>query len=219
MTEEEWQTTTEWQALLAYMRDMATDFLRACRQARRLAYTCAMQHRHHMTNVRTLEALDLLERALSSRSLREGLEDAHRMAAKVAGDPPFGITPWYKEGWAAHILSMATIEDHWTAATRAAECLASQTTPRSGWIADAIRELFGNPFRPVVLPGGWQRFHNGLIVRLAQQAHAERRIDTLQVLADALEDAGCADAYLLDHLRSATHLPGCWAVELLRDED
>jgi hypothetical protein len=38
----------------------------------------------------------------------------------------------------------------------------------------------------------------------------------LAVLADALEDAGCADADLLGHLRGpGPHIRGCWAVDLL----
>ena len=38
----------------------------------------------------------------------------------------------------------------------------------------------------------------------------------LAVLADALEDAGCTDAALLEHLRSAgPHVQGCFALDLL----
>jgi hypothetical protein len=38
----------------------------------------------------------------------------------------------------------------------------------------------------------------------------------LAVLADALEEAGCADPDLLGHLRGpGPHVRGCWAVDLL----
>ena len=38
----------------------------------------------------------------------------------------------------------------------------------------------------------------------------------LAVLSDALEEAGCAEARLLDHLRGPSpHVRGCWAVDLL----
>jgi hypothetical protein len=38
----------------------------------------------------------------------------------------------------------------------------------------------------------------------------------LAVLADALEEAGCADAGLLGHLRSrGPHVRGCWALDLI----
>jgi hypothetical protein len=43
-----------------------------------------------------------------------------------------------------------------------------------------------------------------------------RAFDRLPVLADALDDAGCADAELLGHLRAPTpHARGCWALDLL----
>jgi hypothetical protein len=36
------------------------------------------------------------------------------------------------------------------------------------------------------------------------------------VLADALEEAGCTDASILEHLRSrGPHVRGCFAVDLL----
>jgi hypothetical protein len=36
------------------------------------------------------------------------------------------------------------------------------------------------------------------------------------VLADALEEAGCTDAALLDHLRGpGIHVRGCWVVDAL----
>jgi hypothetical protein len=40
--------------------------------------------------------------------------------------------------------------------------------------------------------------------------------ERLTALADALEDAGCADPELLGHLRSpGPHVRGCWAVDLV----
>ena len=38
----------------------------------------------------------------------------------------------------------------------------------------------------------------------------------LPILADALEDAGCADAAILAHCRGpGEHVRGCWVVDLL----
>jgi hypothetical protein len=43
-----------------------------------------------------------------------------------------------------------------------------------------------------------------------------RAFDRLPLLADALEEAGCADADILAHCRSGGgHLRGCWVVDLL----
>jgi hypothetical protein len=56
----------------------------------------------------------------------------------------------------------------------------------------------------------------GTVPKVAQAIYEERAFDRLPVLADALEDAGCADAGLLGHLRgSGPHVRGCCSVDLL----
>jgi hypothetical protein len=82
------------------------------------------------------------------------------------------------------------------------------------------REVFGNPFRPVILDPAWS---TPQVVALAQAAYDEREMPAgtldaarLAVLADALEDAGCDQPDLLGHLRGpGPHVRGCWAVDLL----
>ena len=83
-----------------------------------------------------------------------------------------------------------------------------------------LREVFGNPFRPVALDPGWRTIS---VLALAKAAYEERSLPVgtldparLAVLADALEDAGCNNADILAHLRSPeSHVRGCWAVDLL----
>jgi hypothetical protein len=49
---------------------------------------------------------------------------------------------------------------------------------------------------------------------LAAAISAERAFERLPVLADALEEAGCADADILGHLRGPRpHGLGCWVVD------
>jgi hypothetical protein len=87
-----------------------------------------------------------------------------------------------------------------------------------------VVEIIGNPFRPSPpLNPSWISWNNGTVRRLAEAAYNERQLPTgsldgarLAVLADALEEAGCDDAGLLGHLRSAgPHFRGCWALDLL----
>jgi hypothetical protein len=55
---------------------------------------------------------------------------------------------------------------------------------------------------------------------MARETYAERRYRDLPILADALEDAGCADATLLAHLRGpGPHACGCWALDLILSKD
>jgi hypothetical protein len=83
-----------------------------------------------------------------------------------------------------------------------------------------IRDIIGNPFRPLTLNPNWLTAD---VVRLAQAAYDQRTLPAgtleparLALLADALEDAGCTDADLLGHLRGGgPHVRGCWAVDAL----
>ena len=44
-----------------------------------------------------------------------------------------------------------------------------------------------------------------------------RDFGAMPILADALQDAGCEDAAILDHCRDANgvHVRGCWVVDLV----
>jgi hypothetical protein len=85
-----------------------------------------------------------------------------------------------------------------------------------------LREIFGNPFRPVSVRPAWLAWNDGAVPRLARAAYEERSLPAgtldrarLAVLADALEEAGCADPDILSHLRGGPHVRGCWAIDLL----
>ena len=77
-----------------------------------------------------------------------------------------------------------------------------------------IREVFGNPFRPVTVHPAWRTSD---VLLLAQGIYAERAFDRMPILADALQDAGCDNEDILAHLRdvNATHVRGCWALDLV----
>jgi hypothetical protein len=89
--------------------------------------------------------------------------------------------------------------------------------------AALLHDIFGNPFRPAAVDPAWLAWHGGAIPNLAQTVYEERELPSghldaarLAVLADMLEEAGCADAQLLGHLRGpGPHVRGCFAVDLL----
>jgi hypothetical protein len=87
-----------------------------------------------------------------------------------------------------------------------------------------IRDIFGSPFRqPPHLEPAWLAWHRGAVMSLAQAAYDNRQLSAglldnarLAVLADALEEAGCADPALLGHLRSGgEHVRGCFVIDSL----
>jgi hypothetical protein len=83
--------------------------------------------------------------------------------------------------------------------------------------AQLVRCIFGNPFRPLPsLDPAWLTWNGGAVRKLAVSIHAERRFGDLPVLADALEEAGCAAEAILRHCRDGgEHAPGCWVLDLL----
>jgi hypothetical protein len=82
--------------------------------------------------------------------------------------------------------------------------------------ADLLRELIGNPFRPVVVAPEWLAWSDGAVRKLAAGLYEERAFERMGILGDALEEAGCGDDAILAHCRGeANHVRGCWLVDLL----
>jgi hypothetical protein len=76
-----------------------------------------------------------------------------------------------------------------------------------------IRDILGIPFRPVPFQTAWQTC---TVAGLAQAIYADRAFERLPILADALEDAGCDNADILNHCRQGgEHVRGCWVVDLI----
>jgi hypothetical protein len=79
-----------------------------------------------------------------------------------------------------------------------------------------VRDIFGNPFRPVSVDPAWLRWNDGTAVAIARRVYDERRFEDLPILADALEEAGCTSGDILEHCRGpGPHVRGCWVVDLL----
>ena len=87
-------------------------------------------------------------------------------------------------------------------------------TKHVGWPdGDIIRDLFGDPFRPVAFDLRWRTTD---AIGLARAIYDDRAFDRLPILADALMDAGCDDEDILAHCRTdGPHVRGCWVVDLV----
>ena len=87
--------------------------------------------------------------------------------------------------------------------------------PRALWreFASLIHDVMGNPFRPITLDPVWR---TSTVLTLADGIYADRAFDRLPILADALQDAGCENADVLEHCRGpGPHVRGCWVVDLV----
>jgi hypothetical protein len=84
---------------------------------------------------------------------------------------------------------------------------------RQAELADLLREIAGNPFRPVALDPSWRTSD---AQALARTIYDERAFERMPILGDALEDAGCTDQASLDHCRrDGHHVRSCWVVDLV----
>jgi hypothetical protein len=76
-----------------------------------------------------------------------------------------------------------------------------------------LRDIFGNPFRPVTLDPSWL---TPTVTALARHMYEGRDFSAMPILADALQDAGCDNADILGHCRGpGLHVRGCWVVDLV----
>jgi hypothetical protein len=88
-----------------------------------------------------------------------------------------------------------------------------QNSPERPAQAALIRCLAGNPFRPAAFDPAWR---TATVVALAEGIYEERAFDRMPILADALQEAGCEDAEVLDHCRGpGPHGRGCRVIDLL----
>jgi hypothetical protein len=77
--------------------------------------------------------------------------------------------------------------------------------------ASLLRDIFGNPLRPVAFSPSWR---TDTAVSLARTMYDTRDFSAMPILADALQDAGCDNEDVLAHCRGpGPHVRGCWVVD------
>ncbi len=70
--------------------------------------------------------------------------------------------------------------------------------------------------KPPVIDPAWLSANNGTAAAVTRAVHGGCRWGDLPVLADALQEGGCEDVFLLGHLRAGRpHARHCWATRLL----
>jgi hypothetical protein len=228
MTEAEWLTSTDPQAMLAFLRDSgrASD-----RKLRLFSAACCRRVWNLLSDKYSRKALKTAERHADGEVSQEKLKFAWG-EARWAAQVEYREDRQTAEGtamWAVSLVCEADVGRALAAVEVAARCEAWPITPSS--FVDAqqgqeslLRCIMGNPFRPLPpLTPFLRDWQEGLIVRMANAIYEERALPEgtlaptrLGILADALMDAGCTDTDLLAHLRSpGPHVRGCWATDLL----
>jgi hypothetical protein len=86
-------------------------------------------------------------------------------------------------------------------------------SPEARIQAPLLRDIVGNPFRPVSFDPVWR---TDTTVSLAKHVYGSRDFSAMPILADALQDAGCDSPDILSHCRGpGPHVRGCWVVDLV----
>jgi hypothetical protein len=222
MTEQEWQALGTAQEMIGFLlqSEASNRKLRlfACACCRRIwfQFKKTEQCRH---------GVEVAERYADGQATDRELKRAHEAAVRA-----YHARSSYGPGQARLAVTFAVAPDL-TDLYCISEAVSSGVS-KSGWNdregehsehgahPKVLREIFGNPFRPVTLNPAWL---TPTVTTLATAGYEERalpsgELDTarLAVLADALEEAGCDNPDMLNHLRSpGPHVRGCWAVDLL----
>jgi hypothetical protein len=110
---------------------------------------------------------------------------------------------------AAKAAFLARELSRWAAPAEERETVAAQEAAAQFAL---FREIGGDGSRP---DARWPAWRTSDVLALARGIHRDRAFDRLPILADALQDAGCGDATVLDHCRRpGGHVRGCWVVDL-----
>lgn len=241
MTETEWLACEDLVPMLEFLRGKVSD-----RKLRLFAVACCrriwqlLENESSQQTVQTAEQYaDRMVGQEQLETVRTAADTARRQAGLDARLQDMGQPGNYWKMWMARATVMTAAVNAYEAAEQTARSvtetihdLHADNTPHLEEVAKArtkikrrsgrtelkelsvlLREIFGNRFRPVIVDPSWQIAN---VVAIAQAIYDERAFDRLPILADALEDAGCTSANVLDHCRGGgEHVRGCWAVDLL----
>jgi hypothetical protein len=195
----------------AFEAQAAWDRVRSAKHAARIAQR--MADRAHARGSRGREK-EAAERA--DRVTQDAAEEARKLARKVWSE--FGSQNAILAARFAAYTETANrpVVSHCLKGTRqeaesALKVAREQLDDRS-----VLGDLFGNPFRPIAISPAWLAWHHRTIPRLAQAIYDDRAFDRMPVLADALEEAGCADVEMLGHCRGLEpHFRGCFLLDAI----
>jgi hypothetical protein len=228
-TERAWLASTTPHSLLLTLKGK-----RLPRQRRLFAVACCRRWLHEMLDAESRQAVEVAERYADGLASGEELAAAYRAAQEAAARRlnPCLTAPEWKAGplWNAWRLAHAA---QLACASSKMEDAANEIRLRIAHLLGKnrdkqldqemliqcalIRDIFGNPFRPqLTVDRSWLSWNDRTVPNLAQAIYIDRSFDRLPILADALEEAGCDNADILNHCRQhGEHVRGCWVVDLL----
>jgi hypothetical protein len=234
MTEAQWSASAQPYDLLEYVR-IRTRGRSDPRRMRLFSCACVRAVWHLLTDDRSRRVVEVAEEYADGRATAEELGEASRGASAVAyaaRKDPFKDAAWA----ATHVTGadaqagMCACSAFGSASQALAKAATRKVAERDTHQANArahqaalLRDIFGNPFRPVRVDSAWL---TPAVAKLARRAYEGRSLPGgelnpkhLAALADKLAAAG-ASGELVDHLRGpGPHVRGCWAVDAALGRD
>jgi hypothetical protein len=217
MTEAEWNASRDLDRMLWSLRHRVNE-----RKPRLFGAACARRVWHLLLE-QSRAAVEAAEQFANALVEKDVLVKAHSRAGAEASRLTLNSAAWYAARAAVSASYPGTgvvYQSHHTAEAAArAVSLSGDVDEYPAYDAECVaqcgllRDIVGCPFRPLTLDRRWL---TPTVAGIAHSASEERRFSALPVLADALDDAGCQDATLLNHLRGpGPHALGCWALDLI----
>ncbi len=207
-TEAEWLASDNWEALVDGRGAQFTQ-----RKLRLFVCACCRAAWHLLEHPGSRAAVEIAEQFADGAVTDTERRAAIRGASKTIDSAgPVGSKAYHAACAADDLINgpnLGLFDGSYLLAT-ALQCDPPEPLPH----AALLREIFGNPFRPVTFDPIWRTSD---VMLLANGIYAERAFERMPILADALQDAGCDSDDILAHLRdaNATHVRGCWALDLV----
>lgn len=230
MTEAEWLAATDLWVLLPWVDQISE------RKSRLLAVACCRRIMHLIPAKESRECVEAAEQyangLLSDDELDVAIEASIRGAravgrnytpaereAMLAVERVHRCVPTGRSGmymWVRQALALARRfpEGVPPDVVNMYEGLEAECECEQARQMELLRDIFGNPLRPVTFSPEWR---TDTVLTLARQMYDSRDFSAMPILADALQDAGCGSEDILNHCRdaNATHARGCWVVDLV----
>ncbi len=218
MDEYEWLSCTRPRPMLEHLGRDASE-----RKLRLFAVACCRRIWDTFVYKSSRTAVEVCERFADGLATLKQLRNAHSTASRARDralcrfpeqSPAF--RPCFAAAEAARMISYGSYFRSTVGALARRTADASGTPDEERSQADCLREIFGNPFRPVTIDAAIRAWRGGLIVSWGNRMYDAQDYSDLPVMADALEEAGCTSEDLLAHCRGrGPHLRGCWALDLI----
>jgi hypothetical protein len=158
----------------------------------------------------------LVEDAAEGRADPERLNDRWESVEAALSSLSFDEYPNHADGRFAALIEVLCVYWESMDALPDANPKANSYVRERRAYASLVRDIYGNLFRRTAVDPAWLAWNGGTVRHIAQAIYDGKAFNRLPILADALEDAGCANADILNHCRHGTeHVRGCWVVDVV----